>query len=250
MILPVGGAPYVVPPKSPDDYDAASPAIQGLLDKGARFVAVSGLGLLAPGDTGQLNDGGPSAARTALAYAKGKDEMYVFQGGSYTPDQIQDLFRGSGQRHRGAARRWRLVGDRAAPRHRRHVERRRVAEGQLRYAPGALRLPRARAAQLARLQLTRDAEADAPGGLGLGGGFRRLEMCAAASGFGDGGRGSPPGRTGPPATAAQTFVTGSFASAARGGVETKWAIARPPGQSAALRPVIALHGKGGERRRR
>jgi hypothetical protein len=96
MILPVGGAPYVVPPSSPDDYDAATPAIQGLLDKGARFVAVAGIGLLAHGDTGQLNDGGPSAARTAIAYAKGKDEMYVFQGGSYTPDQIQDLFRGLG----------------------------------------------------------------------------------------------------------------------------------------------------------
>lgn len=96
MILPIGGAPYVVPPKSPDDYDAATPAIQGLLDQGARFVAVAGIGLLAPGDTGQLNDGGPSAARTALAYNKAKDEMYVFQGGSYTPDQIQDLFRGLG----------------------------------------------------------------------------------------------------------------------------------------------------------
>jgi hypothetical protein len=96
MILPIGGAPYVVPPKTPDDYDAASPVIQRLLDEGARFVAVAGIGLLAPGDTGQLNDGGPSAARTAIAYAKGKDEMYVFQGGSYTPDQIQDLFRGLG----------------------------------------------------------------------------------------------------------------------------------------------------------
>jgi len=96
MILPVGGAPYVVSPSGPQDYDAASPPIQGLLDKGARFVAVSGIGLLAPGDSGQLNDGGPSAARTALAYSKGRDEMYVFQGGSYTPDQIQDLFRGLG----------------------------------------------------------------------------------------------------------------------------------------------------------
>ena len=83
-------------PERPDDYDAASPVIQGLLDKGARFVAVSGIGLLAPGDTGQLNDGGPSAARTALAYSRTSDEMYVFQGGSYTPDQIQDLFRGLG----------------------------------------------------------------------------------------------------------------------------------------------------------
>jgi hypothetical protein len=96
MILPVGAAPYVVSPKHPQDYDAAAPAIQGLLDKGTRFVAVSGIGLLAPGDTGQLHDGGPSAARTAIAYSRANDEMYVFQGGSYTPDQIQDLFRGLG----------------------------------------------------------------------------------------------------------------------------------------------------------
>jgi hypothetical protein len=96
MILPVGDAPYIVAPSSPQDYDAAAPVIQRLLAKGSRFVAVSGIGLLAPGDTGQLNDGGPSAARTALAYAETKDEMYVFQGGSYTPDQIQDLFRGLG----------------------------------------------------------------------------------------------------------------------------------------------------------
>lgn len=96
MILPVAGAPFVVPPKSRDDFDAATPVIQGLLDRGTRFVAVSGLGLLAPGDTGQLNDPGPSAARTAIAYNKNNDEMYVFQGGSYTPDQIQDLFRGLG----------------------------------------------------------------------------------------------------------------------------------------------------------
>jgi len=96
MILPVAGAPFVVAPKSPDDYDVAAPVIQGLMDKGVRFAAVSGLKLLAPGDTGQMNDPGPSAARTALAYARDKDEMYVFQGGSYTPDQIQDLFRGLG----------------------------------------------------------------------------------------------------------------------------------------------------------
>jgi hypothetical protein len=96
MILPVGGAPFVVSPRAPDDYDAASPVIHDLMDKGTRFVAVSGLGLLAPGATGQLNDVGPSAARTAIAYARDRDEMYVFQGGSYTPDQIQDLFRGLG----------------------------------------------------------------------------------------------------------------------------------------------------------
>lgn len=43
---------------------------------------------------------------------------------------------------------------------------------------------------------------------------------------------------------APTMVSGSFISAARGGVPTNWSIARPPGQSAPLRPVIALHGKG------
>lgn len=96
MILPVGGAPFVVPPKSDNDFDAASPVIQDLMNRGTRFVAVAGLHLLAPGDTGQMNDGGPSAARTAIGYARDKDEMYVFQGGSYTPDQIQDLFRGMG----------------------------------------------------------------------------------------------------------------------------------------------------------
>ncbi|MGE0779521.1 alpha/beta hydrolase [Mycolicibacterium sp.] len=46
-----------------------------------------------------------------------------------------------------------------------------------------------------------------------------------------------------PATAAPTYATGSFTSAARGGAVTNWIIARPPGQSAALRPVILLHGK-------
>ncbi|MDF2823705.1 MAG: hypothetical protein K0R68_1113 [Mycobacterium sp.] len=96
MILPVGGTPFVVSPKSTDDYDAAGPVITKLVADGSRFVAVAGLGLLAPGDTGQLNDPGPSAARTAIAYSEPKDEMYVFQGGSYTPDQIQDLFRAMG----------------------------------------------------------------------------------------------------------------------------------------------------------
>ncbi len=96
LILPVRGAPYVVAPRSAQDYDAASPEIARLVGAGTRFVAVSGLGLLAPGDTGQLNDPGPSAARTAVGYVRDRDEMYVFQGGSYTPDQIQDLYRGLG----------------------------------------------------------------------------------------------------------------------------------------------------------
>jgi len=49
-----------------------------------------------------------------------------------------------------------------------------------------------------------------------------------------------------PAQPAPTMVTGSFVSAARGGINTNWAIARPPGQTTALRPVIALHGKGSD----
>jgi S-formylglutathione hydrolase FrmB len=42
-----------------------------------------------------------------------------------------------------------------------------------------------------------------------------------------------------------TRVSGSFVSAARGGVLTNWIIARPPGQTGPLRPVIALHGVRG-----
>ena len=49
-----------------------------------------------------------------------------------------------------------------------------------------------------------------------------------------------------PPSAAPTYLTGSFVSAARGGVTTNWAIARPPGQTSALPPVIALHGKGAD----
>jgi S-formylglutathione hydrolase FrmB len=55
---------------------------------------------------------------------------------------------------------------------------------------------------------------------------------------------APPPPLEPPAAAAPTYVDGSFVSTARGGVPTNWAIARPPGQTTALRPVIALHGKG------
>lgn len=39
-----------------------------------------------------------------------------------------------------------------------------------------------------------------------------------------------------------TREAGSFVSAARGGKQTNWIIARPPGQSGPLRAVIALHG--------
>ncbi|HWF28937.1 MAG TPA: alpha/beta hydrolase-fold protein [Mycobacterium sp.] len=57
---------------------------------------------------------------------------------------------------------------------------------------------------------------------------------------------APPLEPAPSAQAAPTMTTGSFVSAARGGISTNWAIARPPGQTKALRPVIALHGKGSD----
>lgn len=50
----------------------------------------------------------------------------------------------------------------------------------------------------------------------------------------------------PSGQVAPTMTTGSFVSAARGGVSTNWAIARPPGQTKPLRPIIALHGKGND----
>jgi S-formylglutathione hydrolase FrmB len=57
---------------------------------------------------------------------------------------------------------------------------------------------------------------------------------------------APPAPLDPPLAAAPTMVTGSFISVARGGILTNWAIARPPGQTGPLRPIIALHGKGSD----
>src|SRR5271170_1681456 len=57
---------------------------------------------------------------------------------------------------------------------------------------------------------------------------------------------APPVGPAPPAEPAPTMTTGSFVSAARGGIPTNWAIARPPGQTKPLRPLIALHGKGSD----
>ncbi len=54
--------------------------------------------------------------------------------------------------------------------------------------------------------------------------------------------GAPPVPQAPPVPA-PTYAAGSFVSAARGGAVTNWIIARPPGQTAPLRPVILLHGK-------
>ena len=61
--------------------------------------------------------------------------------------------------------------------------------------------------------------------------------------------GEPPVPLAPPATAPPTYAAGIFASAARGGALTNWIIARPPGQTAPLRPVILLHGKDSAPRR-
>src|SRR5271155_4371698 len=56
---------------------------------------------------------------------------------------------------------------------------------------------------------------------------------------------APAGPPAPPVAAPApmpTEVSGSFVSAARGGILTNYVIARPPGQIGPLRPVIALHG--------
>jgi enterochelin esterase-like enzyme len=49
----------------------------------------------------------------------------------------------------------------------------------------------------------------------------------------------------PAADTVPARLSGSFVSAARGGLKTNWVIVRPPGQMGPLHPVIALHGKGG-----
>lgn len=70
-----------------------------------------------------------------------------------------------------------------------------------------------------------------------------LRLGAGAAGAAALGRFAAPAPAGADPSA-PTMVTGTFVSAARGGVATDWAIARPPGQTGPLRPVIALHGKG------
>ena len=58
--------------------------------------------------------------------------------------------------------------------------------------------------------------------------------------------GTSPSPFEPPAgTTSPTRLSGSFVSAARGGMTTNWVIALPPGQNVALRPVIALHDRDG-----
>ena len=77
----------------------------------------------------------------------------------------------------------------------------------------------------------------------------RTGIAAAAGGFtlatlvSPSAASTPPAPQAPPAPA-PTFAAGSFASADRGGVVTEWIIARPPGQTTPIRPVILLHGKG------
>lgn len=70
-----------------------------------------------------------------------------------------------------------------------------------------------------------------------------LRLGAGAAALGAVGRAVPAAAE---PTAAPTMTTGTFISAARGGIPTNWAIARPPGQTQPLRPVIALHGKGSD----
>jgi S-formylglutathione hydrolase FrmB len=97
------------------------------------------------------------------------------------------------------------------------------------------------------LRLGVGAAAGAAGAFAIGSTFREPPVSAPpVTMTGVGAPLAPPRPMPPlePAAPAPTMTTGSFVSAARGGVSTNWAIARPPGQTAPLRPVIALHGKG------
>jgi S-formylglutathione hydrolase FrmB len=55
-----------------------------------------------------------------------------------------------------------------------------------------------------------------------------------------------PGRV--PDAAPGRLVTGSFVSAARGGVPTGWTVARPPGATGELAVLVVMHGLGGDHR--
>lgn len=74
----------------------------------------------------------------------------------------------------------------------------------------------------------------------------RLGVGVTAGALGVAALDSPSTARAEPTRAAPTMATGSFTSAARGGIRTNWAIARPPGQTEPLRVVIALHGKGSD----
>jgi hypothetical protein len=49
-----------------------------------------------------------------------------------------------------------------------------------------------------------------------------------------------------PSAAPGRVVSGAFVSRARGGVLTRWTIARPPGAAGALPVLVVLHGLGGD----
>lgn len=89
----------------------------------------------------------------------------------------------------------------------------------------------------AALRLGTGAVAGAAGVLALNAWLDPLELKASPP------QAPSPFEPAPAGNAMPTQVSGSFISAARGGVLTNWIIARPPGQTGALRAVIALHGK-------
>jgi S-formylglutathione hydrolase FrmB len=95
----------------------------------------------------------------------------------------------------------------------------------------------------AALRLGAGAFAGAVGVWTLGALVDPTEIPATASPFDPAEPAAPP--TPPVLSPLPTRVSGSFVSAARGGVPTNWIIARPPGITGPLRPVIALHGVRG-----
>lgn len=95
----------------------------------------------------------------------------------------------------------------------------------------------------AALRLGASAVAGAAGIWTLGAAVDPTRVPADPSPFDPAAPPAPPVAAPPPPL--PTKVSGSFVSAARGGVLTNYIIARPPGITGPLRPVIALHGVRG-----
>ena len=131
LILPVRGAPYLVTPERPRDYDVASPVIVARR-QGDQVRRRLGSRLLARG-TPASSTILPSAARTRDRLHRRQGRDVRLPGRQLPPGQHSGSVPRTGQRHRGPARRRRFLGDRAAPRQSGHVGRRRVAAGVLRH---------------------------------------------------------------------------------------------------------------------
>ncbi len=128
MVFSQGSAPEVVASAGPKDFGYATAPLEGLMDKGVQFVAVSGLKLLLPGFTEQLNDPGPAARPHRARLQVHHRRTHGLPGWQLHPGQPSRPLPRIGRRQGNRARRWQLLGHRAAARRRRHVGRLRLPQ--------------------------------------------------------------------------------------------------------------------------